>query len=361
MPHSKALMSYPLGKPDFPEGNKLSTKSIAPEVIDIEGKQPIDYYIDLAKKQPGKKLAFISKRNGTPYMGITYDGSKVKISSGGLAMDMNYIKGGKLNQAYIDKIYSHDPPKFTQKDLPPDVEFMATTYYSSDDDEDPDKGGQKILRNKGRKKEEPEEEEKEMIIPLLCSGKPKDDDYPDDKYPDEGGQIILTKDKPLPDDDEDDKGMDYSFHTVTEGENSDDYELEIALLKSEREKLMKEIETYELEFPMLEKHNQELLQRIKELNKEVDLLRDIETSGKKDLKNLENQYKLKKKEIENMGLAKKDLEKSLQKYKVKHEEKMENCKTLYEKAEEGSRKDIEELSKGYELKIRQLQNEINGL
>ena len=50
-----------------------------------------------------------------------------------------------------------------------------------------------------------------MIIPLLYSGKPKDDDYPDDEYPDEGGQIILTKDKPLPDEGE---GLDFSFHTA---------------------------------------------------------------------------------------------------------------------------------------------------
>ena len=98
-------------------------------------------------------------------------------------MELNYLKEGKLNKAYIDKIYSHDPPKFSQKDLPPDVEFRATTYYSSDDDEDPDKGGQKISRKKGRKKEEPEEEEKEMKFPFLYSGKPKDDD----EYPGEGG------------------------------------------------------------------------------------------------------------------------------------------------------------------------------
>jgi len=50
-PVSKVMMSYPLGKP-----------SLSLEVIDVEGKQPIDYYIDLAKEQPGKKLAFISRK-----------------------------------------------------------------------------------------------------------------------------------------------------------------------------------------------------------------------------------------------------------------------------------------------------------
>ena len=51
---SKAMMSYPLGKP----------KSLSPEMIEIEDKELIDYYIDLAKGQPGKKLAIISKKQG---------------------------------------------------------------------------------------------------------------------------------------------------------------------------------------------------------------------------------------------------------------------------------------------------------
>ena len=74
------------------------------------------------------------------------------------------------------------------------------------------------------------------------SGKPKDVDYPD-----EGGDIILTKDIPLPDD-EDDEDSDKSFVT---GKNSDDYRLEIALLESKKEKLMKEIGDYELELPRM--------------------------------------------------------------------------------------------------------------
>ena len=52
-------MSYPLGKVsksfhNFPE----------PEMIEIEDKESIDYYIDLAKGQPEKKLAIISKKQG---------------------------------------------------------------------------------------------------------------------------------------------------------------------------------------------------------------------------------------------------------------------------------------------------------
>ena len=80
-PGSKAMMSYPSRRPE----------SLSPEIIDVEDKESINYYIDLAKQQPGKKLAIISKKTGTPLMGIKYDGSKVKISSGGLAMESNFL------------------------------------------------------------------------------------------------------------------------------------------------------------------------------------------------------------------------------------------------------------------------------
>ena len=56
---SKAMESYPLGKPNFLE----------PEMIEIEDKESIDYYIDLAKGQPGKKLAIISKKNRDSFYG----------------------------------------------------------------------------------------------------------------------------------------------------------------------------------------------------------------------------------------------------------------------------------------------------
>ena len=167
-----------------------------------------------------------------------------------------------------------------------------------------------------------------MIIPFLYSGKPNDD------YPDEGGQIILTKDKPLPDEDGNDKGLDYSFHTATEGKNSDDYKLELAFLVSKKEKLMEEIGNYELELPRMEKYRLELEHHLKELQEGVDLLRHTEDSAKKDLKDLENEYESQKKEIENMGIERKDLKERLQKLKiqVEHEKEKENWKRLYDNA-----------------------------
>ena len=334
---SKAMMSYPSRKPEFPE----------PEMIDVEEEQPIDYYINLAKQQPGKKLAFIYKGTRTPRMGITYDGSKVKISSGAPAMEPNYVKDGNLKKTLIDKIYSiKHPPKFTQKDLPPDVEFKATTYYSSDDDEDPDKGGQKILSRKRREKKEPEEEEK---IPFSYSGKPKDDD----DYPDNVGEIVLTKDKPLPDEDDDD-----SFVT---GKNSDDLRMEVALLESKKDKLMKDIKDLELDFPKMEEYRQELAIHLQKLKEEIDLLENIESSAKKDREKMENKYEVQKKEIENMGLVKKDLEKQLRNLKIKHREEIEEWELKYEESKKESKVDIDELTEDYEKMIRDLQNEISGL
>ena len=124
---------------------------------------------------------------------------------------------------------------------------------------------------------------------------------------------------------------------------------------------MEDIKGYKLELPLLVNHNVELMQRLTQMQGEVALLKDIEDSGKKERKELENEYELQKKEIENMGLEKKDLEKRLQNLKIKHEEEVENWQRIYEKAKEESRQDIDGLSKGYELKIRELQNEIKGV
>ena len=144
------------------------------------------------------------------------------------------------------------------------------------------------MSRKGRKKEEAEEEEK---IPFSYSGKPKGGD----DYPDEGGEIIFTRDKPLPDDDED---LDKSFVTARDvsRKNSDDYRMEIALLESKRDKLMKDIETLELEFPKMEEYRQEFATHLLELKEEIDLLEDIESSAKKDREKMENKYETQKKE-----------------------------------------------------------------
>ena len=62
-----------------------------------------------------------------------------------------------------------------------------------------------------------------------------------------------------------------------------------------------------------------------------------------------------------MGLEKKDSEKRLQSLKIKHEEEVGNWQRVYKKAKAESRQDIDGLSKGYEFKLRELQNEIKGL
>ena len=90
-------------------------------------------------------------------------------------------------------------------------------------------------------------------------------------------------------------------------------------------------------------------------------MKHTEDSAKKDLKDLKNEYESQKKKIENMGIERKDLKERLQKLKIEYEKDKENWKRLSENAKEEYRQDIEEYSKGYELKIRELQNEINGL
>ena len=356
-PHSKAMMSYPMGKPKYPEGKKLSIEPSS-DIIDVEGKQTIDYYIDLAKQQPGKKLAFIHKTTKAPRFGITYDGNKVMISSGKPAMELNYLKEGKLNREYIDKIYSFTPFEFKKEDLPPDVEFRTTTYYSSDDDDDPDKGGQKekiqSLSKKRRKKEEPEEEEK---IPFSYSGKPKGGG----DYPDEGGEIIFTKDKPLPYDEDLDKSFVTARGVSRKNSDADDYRMEIALLESKRDKLMKDVETLELEFPKMENYRLELATHLQKLKEEIDLLENIESSAKEHREEMENKYEAQKKEIENMKMEKEKKERDLRDLRIKHREEIEEWKLLYEESKKESKDDIDELTKGYKEKIREMQDEIRGL
>ena len=68
---------------------------------------------------------------------------------------------------------------------------------------------------------------------------------------------------------------------------------------------MEDIEGCKLEFPMLVNHIVKLMQRLTQMQGEVALLKDIEDSAKKDLNELENEYKLQKKESKTWGWKRK--------------------------------------------------------
>ena len=123
---------------------------------------------------------------------------------------------GKFIPGKVDEIrlQRHDVDINFER-LPEDVMHIINIEY--DDDDDPDKGGQKIL-SKGNTKKEEEEKEGKISLPYL--GKPKDDGNDDDN-------------------DDDDKGMNIEQPMR---KTSDEYRLEIALLESEKEKLMKEFQ-----------------------------------------------------------------------------------------------------------------------
>jgi len=54
---------------------------------------------------------------------------------------------------------------------------------------------------------------------------------------------------------------------------SDDYRLEIALLKSDREKLMTEFEKYKIEIPELADINSNLVVRLEKMQEEIDVIK----------------------------------------------------------------------------------------
>ena len=316
---SKAMMLYPSGKPEFPE----------PETIEIEEKQPIDYYIDLAKQQPGKKIAVVYGKTGVPRIGLMYDGNKVEMSGGLPAMEPDFIKEGNLKKT-IDKIYSiKHPLKFTQKDLPPDVKYKATMYYSSDDDEDPDKGGQKILSKKERKKEELEEEEK---IPFSYSGKPKDDDDDDDQ----GGGMQESAE----------------IFTTPKGKQgrktSDDYKEEIASLRAELERRMFEMKKYEAEIPNLDGINKDLLMKLEDMEKDLALLREYEGSAKKEREELEREYDREVEAVKRKDLSVKELKEEINQLTNEYAEHIGDISSNYETLLKESRDQIDELKREIE-------------
>ena len=62
-----------------------------------------------------------------------------------------------------------------------------------------------------------------------------------------------------------------------------------------------------------------------------------------------------------MGLEKKELEGRIQNLKMDHKEEIKKWKREYEEATNELREDIKELQEGYEIKIREINTEVNNL
>jgi len=83
---------------------------------------------------------------------------------------------------------------------------------------------------------------------------------------------------------------------------SDEYRLEMALLKSERDKLINEMEKYKIEIPKLEDINNELVNKLEKMQEEIEFLKGIEKSTEKDYQELRKRYDEQIEDANKMGL-----------------------------------------------------------
>jgi len=162
--------------------------------------------------------------------------------------------------------------------------------------------------------------------------------------------------------DEDDDNDDEAFVTPPVSfKSSDEFELELPKLESDKEELIKELESKKAEIQKVNKYNQDLTQDLKNLRSEIDVLRDMENSKREDYEYLENEYEEQKKKIEKLGLGKMQLETRIQELKKEHENKTKEMKKGYETSLNELSETIKGLREDYEKKIRELKNMTNNL
>ena len=204
------------------------------------------------------------------------------------------------------------------------------TIEYDDDDDDPDKGGQKILR---KKSEIEEEDEKEGKISIPYFSKPKDDDNDDEK-----GMNIQRPPR----------------------KTSDDYRLEIAVLESEKDKLMEELEKYKVEIPELADINRKLVERLKEMQEEIDVIKGVDNSLEKEYQELRKIYDQQLKDIENMGYTNRELIEERKRIYNEYKEKVEEMEILHNEAKTESQREMEDIREKYDNEIKDLKEQLRN-
>ena len=74
-----------------------------------------------------------------------------------------------------------------------------------------------------------------------------------------------------PKDEHDDDDEDFATSPIVSSKSSDEYILELPKLESEKEKLIKELESKKAEVQKVKNYNQELTLNLKNLRSEIDL------------------------------------------------------------------------------------------
>ena len=98
-----------------------------------------------------------------------------------------------------------------------------------------------------------------------------------------------------PKDEHDDNDDDEAFVTPPVSfKSSDEFKLELPKLESDKEELIKELESKKAEVQLVGLYNQTLTQDLKNLRNEIDVLRDMENSKREDLEYLKKNMKNKR-------------------------------------------------------------------
>ena len=236
---------------------------------------------------------------------------------------------GKFKEDVVNNIILQEHPmRIDLRKLPEDVE-MIVNKGDDDDDVDDDRGGGRLatLRRTLDKWRRYQYE--------LYEGGGEEEES--DKEPSEALIMGGPKDEPHDDDDE-------AFVTPPQSnKDSDEFRLEFPKLESDKEELIKELESKKAEAQKVKDYNQELTLKLKKLQEEIDIMRVMENSRKDDYVYLEEVCEEQKKEIVELGLGKRELETRLQELKEEHKRKAHELKT------------------GYDMTIKEMSEDIKGL
>jgi len=281
----------------------------------------LDDYVNYVKDNPSKTIAVMDPKTGYPKFVLKYDNGYIKLYGNENTISKFYDYRGKPEDKEIPKEYygkfipgKVDEIRSQRPDMDINLERLSKDVLyimnpECDDDDDPDKGGQKILRKKSKGKDDDDkgkklEEEEKIHIPF--SGKPEKDNNDDD--------------------DDNDKGMNIEQPTR---KTSDEYRLEMTLLESEKDKLMKEVEKYKSEIPKLEDINNKLADKLEKMQEEIEFLKGVEKSTEKDYQELRRMYDEQVEDAKKMGLSNRELNEELKKIDENYERDTEAMSLSY--------------------------------
>ena len=221
--------------------------------------------------------------------------------------------------------------KFNIEDLPNDVTVVEN---ENDDDDDQDKRGKKITAKQFIKK----------------SGEIYEE-YSDEE---EKASLIQNEDDDNNDDDEDDLKM---YGTPKSKRSYDDYKSDIGRFTNEKDKLLKELEKNRASVTEMESVKHNLEYKLKEYKNEIELLKQIDDSARRDYRDLKIEYDKQVEEIHDLDINNKELKRKLEDIRKHYDQELEYMKSNYERSLEDSSQEIERIKNDYDDAIKHIRSD----